>query len=110
MKRRKRGKKMAANNDPQVSLDDQFHAYYDTFATNQAEKDKQEYKIEQYQAQVTLQVALHERKLAELKQKIEEATTERDTAEAACSGATASIQQLRPRLCFWQPGEQLPEV
>ena len=85
---------------------DQFRAYYDTLTTNQAEKDRQERNIQEYQAQVTL----HERKLAELKQKITEATTQRDAAEAACGEATASIQQLRPRLHFWQPGEQLPEV
>ena len=95
-----------ASNGPLLPLNDQFHAYYDAFATNQAEKDRQESIIEEYQAQVTL----HERKLAELKQKIAEATTQRDAAEAACGEATASIQQLRPRLHFWQPGEQLPEV
>ena len=103
---------MAAN-DPLPPLNDQFHACHDAFVTNQAEKDRQERIIEEYQAQVTL----HERKIAELKQeiaeatrKIEEATTQRDAAEAACSEATASMQQLRPRLHFWQPGEQLPEV
>ena len=91
---------------PLRPLNDQFRAYSGAFATNQAEKDRQERVIEQYQAQVTL----HERKLAELKQKIAEATTQRDTAETACGEAAASIQQLRPRLHFWQPGEQLPEV
>ena len=96
---------MAAN-APLVFLNDQFRAYYDAFVTNQAEKDRQERIIGEYQEQVTL----HERKLAELKQKIAEATTQRDTAEAACGEATASLQQLRPRLHFWQPGEQLPEV
>ena len=90
----------------QPPLNDQFRAYSDAFATNQAEKDRQERIIKEYQAQVTL----HERKLAELKQKIAEATTQRDAAEAACGEATASLQQLRPRLRFWQPGEQLPEV
>ena len=90
----------------QLPLNDQFHAYHDAFTTNQAEKDRQERNIEEYQAQVTL----HERKLAELKQKIAEATTQRDAAEAACGEATALMQQLRPRLHFWQPGEQLPEV
>ena len=90
----------------QLPLNDQFRAYHEALATNQAEKDRQERNIEEYQAQVTL----HERKLAELKQKIAEATTQRDTAVAACSEATASLQQLRPRLHFWQPGEQLPEV
>ena len=109
MKRRsKRGKKMAAN-DPLVALNDQFHAYYDALVTNQAEKDRQERIIEEYQAQVTL----HEKKKGahpKLRQKIAEATTQRDAAEAACGEATASLQQLRPRLHFWQPGEQLPEV
>ena len=88
----------------QLPLNDQFRAYHDAFTTNQAEKDRQERIIENYQAQVTL----HES--AELKQKIAEATTQRDAAEAACAEATASLQQLRPRLHFWQPGEQLPEV
>ena len=90
--------------NPQPSVHEQFRACYLLFATGQAEKDRQERMIEEYQAQVTL----HES--AELKQKIVEVTTQRDAAEAACGEAAASIQQLRPRLHFWQPGEQLPEV
>ena len=84
-----------------LPLNDRFRACSDAFATNQAEKDRQERYVEENQRWSNWDG---------LKRQIAEATAQRDAAEAACGEATAALQQLRPRLRFWQPGEQLPEV